>query len=292
MTPRQAAFLLLMLGCLWGEWDPSWFADQRHTARAWAAEEYRPPPASLSLLSQLNFQSAKPVDEDYREQFKRCDDNNEFRHYQLTGWRECTGDKNNVRALLRLPNGAILWDSKLGLDLDGSWKAWNDKGAADLRGTWYQWPRLCNESERDQERLCQREQVDAEHVPFVVIPIAGPDDVKREFRDRTGIDKGDLGVIIYRDKWVPVLVADGGPYNKLGEASAAALAALGEDRCTRHNAQGFCDQYRDVSIESDVITIIFPGSHPPDLTAENVIARICDSARIRLGLTGSPLCRG
>jgi hypothetical protein len=254
------------------------------------AADYRPPQVSQPLLTAIDFQAAQPIDEDYRAQFQRCDDKNEFRGHQLTGWRQCSGDKNNVRALLKLPNGAILWESKLGLDLDGSWKAWNDKGAADLRGTWYQWPRVCPDSERDDQKLCQREQVDAEHIPFAVIPIAGPDETGREFREKTGIGKGDLGVIIYRDKWVPVLVADGGPYNKLGEASAAALSALGEDRCTRHNADGFCDTYKDASIESGVITIIFPGSRPTGLTADNIVAKMCENAKSKLGLTGSPLC--
>ena len=254
------------------------------------APDYRPPPASQSLLTQINFQAAQPVDEDYRAQFQRCDDRNEFRGYQLVGWRQCSGDKNNVRALLKLPSGAILWESKLSLDLDGSWKAWNDRGGADQRGTWYQWPRACPDSERDDQKLCQREQVDAEHIPFVVIPIAGPEETGREFREKTGIGKGDLGVVIYRDKWVPVLVGDGGPYNKLGEASAAALSALGVDRCIHHNGAGFCDAYKDASVESGVITIIFPGSHPTGLTPDNVIATACENARSRLGLRGSSLC--
>jgi Fungal chitosanase of glycosyl hydrolase group 75 len=254
------------------------------------AADYHPPPASQFLLSGADLLAAQPVDEEYRAQFQQCDDKNEFRGHQLTGWRQCSGDKNNVRALLRLSNGAILWESKLGLDLDGSWKAWNDKGAADQRGTWYQWPRVCPDSERDDQKLCQREQVDAEHTPFAVVPIAGPDEAGREFREKTGIGKGDLGVIIYRDKWVPVLVADGGPYNKLGEASAAALAALGESRCSHHNADGLCDGYKDTSIESGAITIIFPGSHPTGLTADNVVAKMCENAKSKLGLTGSPLC--
>jgi hypothetical protein len=251
---------------------------------------YEPPEGSRALLNGIDFASATPVDEDYRGEFRRCDDTNVFRGQHLQGWRQCSGDKNNVEALLKLSNGAIVFESKLGLDLDGSWKTWNDPGAADLRTTWYQWPRTCKESERDSAGACQAEQVDAEHVPFAVIPIAGPSSLRREFRDKTGVDKGDFGVIVFGDKWVPVFVADGGPYNKLGEGSAAALAALGEDRCRRHNDQGFCDRYRDASIPSGVITIIFPGSRSSEMTPTNALQLACETAKSKLNLTGSPLC--
>jgi len=254
------------------------------------AQTYEPPPASAALLENINFEDAVPVDEDYRAEFKRCDEENVFRGNTLSGWRKCSGDKNNVEALLRLEDGAIYFESKLALDLDGSWLSWNSPGLADLRATWFQWPRTCSDAERDSEGVCQKEQVDSEHVPFIVIPIAGPQSLRKEFQDKTGVSKGDFGVIIYKDKWVPGFVADGGPYNKLGEASAAALAALGEDRCRRHNDEGFCDRYRDASIEKDVITIIFPGSRRDDLTAENVVATICAEAKERLGLTGAPIC--
>jgi Fungal chitosanase of glycosyl hydrolase group 75 len=256
-----------------------------------AAQPYQPPPASRDLLRNIDFSRAAPVDEAYRAEFKNCDDRNVFRGRTMTGVRKCSGDKNNVRALLKLENGAILYESKMGLDLDGSWKAWNTPGSTDLRGTSYQWPRTCAQSERDNQGLCQREQVDSEHIPYIVIPIAGPTPALRtEFRDKTGVDKGDFGVIIFRDAWVPAFVADGGPFNKLGEASAAALAGINQDRCTRHNAQGFCDRFTNSSIGQGVITIIFPGSRRAGMTPENVMQFACAAARDKLNLTGSPRC--
>ncbi len=259
-------------------------------AASHSANAYDPPAASKPLLARIDFVAARPVDEDYRSQFALCDAKDEFRGQVLTGWRRCSGDKNRVNALLRLADGSILYESKLGLDLDGSWIAWNDNGPADQRGTWYQWPRSCTAGERDSNGLCAREQVDAEHIPFAVIPIAGPSGLDREFRQKTGVDKGDFGVLIFRDRWTPVFVADGGPYNKLGEASAAALAALGEDRCRHRNEQGFCNKYQDVSIETGVLTILFPGSRRADVTAETIMSAACNIARQRLGLTGAPGC--
>lgn len=256
-----------------------------------AADAYAPPTTSRDLLKDIDFSKATPLDENYRAEFKRCDEHDEFRGHKLVGWRRCSGDKNNVRALLKLANGLIYFDSKLGLDLDGSWKAWNNKGKADLRGTWYQWPRSCKKSERDKRGLCQIEQVDAEHVPFIVIPVAGPEDTAGEFRDKTGVGKGDFGVVIFGNKWVPAFVADGGPYNKLGEASAATLRELGVDRCLHHNAQGYCDSYRNRSIEGSVVTIIFPGSRREGMTRANAVEWMCQAAKAKLGLTESALCR-
>ncbi len=255
------------------------------------AADYTPPAASAEILKSINFGAAVPIDEDYRAQFKRCDDANVFRDRTLKGWRRCSTDKNNVRALLKLANGAIYFESKLGLDLDGSWKTWNDPGSADLRTTWYQWPKTCSAAERDSAGACQREQVDAEHVPFIVIPIAGPTTtLGKEFRNKAGIGKGDFEIIIYKDVWVPAFVADGGPFNKLGEASAAALVALGEDRCTKQNDAGFCTRYRDSSIASGVVTIVFPGSRRAGMTADTALAWMCEEAKNRLDLSGSPLC--
>ncbi len=252
-----------------------------------AADTYAPPAVSRDLLKDIDFSEAVPVDEAYRAEFKNCDDHNKFRHHMLSDWRKCSSDKNNVRALLKLPDGSIYFESKLGLDLDGSWKAWNDPGLADLRGTSYQWAHVCPGGRRN----CQRAQVDAEHVPFIAIPVAGPNDVKTEFKDKTGVKMGDFGVIIYRDKWVPAFVADGGPYNKLGEGSAAALAALGKDRCLHHNAQGFCTKYKNVSIPDSVVTIVFPGSRQQGMKPEELTGLMCDAAKTKLGLTGSPLCQ-
>ena len=255
------------------------------------AQPYQPPAASAQVLARFDLGAARPIDEDFRQQFARCDKEDKFRNHQLKGWRRCTTDPNNVRTLLALKNGAVLFESKLGLDLDGSWKAWNAKGKADQRGTWLQWARTCRAKERDGKGLCQREQVDAEHVPYVVIPIAGPPDVRQEFRSKTAIGKGDFGVAVYGARWVPVFVADGGPYNKLGEASAATLAALGEDRCTHHNAQGFCDQYRDHSIPSQVVTIIVPGSANSAMTAVSAKRMACDFASSKFGMVGSDYCK-
>jgi hypothetical protein len=79
-----------------------------------AADSYVPPAASSGLLKGIDFSKATPVDEAYRAEFKRCDDQNRFRHYTLPGWRKCSSDKNNVRTLLKLQHGAIYLSPSLG----------------------------------------------------------------------------------------------------------------------------------------------------------------------------------
>jgi hypothetical protein len=81
------------------------------------------------VLAGINFDSATPVDESYRAEFDRCDRENKFKNQTMTGFRKCSQDKNRVNALLKFSNGVIFFESKLSLDIDGSWKACNSAGA-------------------------------------------------------------------------------------------------------------------------------------------------------------------
>lgn len=226
---------------------------------------YTPPATSAGVLRDVDFAAARPLDEDYRAQFDRCDRENIFRGVRMTGFRRCNTDPNRVRALLKFPNGAVFFESKMGLDIDGSKKACTDPGLADLCATWFRWPGLSGNARF----------VDSDKFPYVVIPIAnqrGRSDP--EFRDKTGVDQGDLGVVVFRDKVVPVFVADGGPHNKLGEGSAALFRELGQDRCRRMGREGHCELYHDVSIEGRVLFFLFPGSKIQGLTPENALETV------------------
>ena len=190
------------------------------------AQAYDPPPSSAAAVQEIDFDRATPLDEDYRFQFKRCDTENVFRGVQMSGFRRCSGDKNNVEALLKFPNGAIFFEAKMSLDIDGSFKACSDPGLADLCPTWHTWPNLTGRASF----------IDLDKIPFIVIPIAGPDRWKREFRDKTGVKAGDFAVVVFNGHVVPAMVGDGGPFNKLGEASNAVFKAVGKDRCRETNS--------------------------------------------------------
>jgi Fungal chitosanase of glycosyl hydrolase group 75 len=233
-----------------------------HTA---SPESYSPPQASAGVLSEIDFASALPVDEEYRGEFGRCDRENIFRGVRMTGFSECSDDPNRVEALSRFPDGTIFFESKLALDLDGSYKACHDPGETDQCSTWYRWPGLEEPASF----------VDSEKFPYVVIPISGNNGGRNhEFRDQTGVNKGDVGVVVYKDKVVPVFVADGGPGNKLGEGSAALFRELGEDRCRSMSAEGHCEDFRDVGISREVLFFLFPNSSIEGLTPANAIEKI------------------
>src|SRR5215510_2294102 len=233
---------------------------------------YLPPPASARVLEGINFKSASPVNESYRAKFDRCDRENIFKSVRMTGFRECTRDPNRVRALLRFPDKTIFFESKLGLDIDGSWKACHDRGPTDQCPTWFKWGGL----------PVPDRYVDSDKFPYVVIPISdlrGRDDP--EFRDKTGINQGDLGVVVYKDKLVPVFVADGGPHNKLGEGSASLFKALGEDRCSKWRSDDHCERYRDFSLEGGVLFFLFPNSQIEGLNPGNALEKIRNEALAR-----------
>jgi hypothetical protein len=230
---------------------------------------YSPPPASAGAVGGIDFNSAVAIDESYRAEFDRCDQHDVFEGQSMRGMRKCGGDKNRVKALLKFPNGTVFFESKLSLDIDGSQKACNAPGAADNCATWFKWSNLTGKAQY----------VDSDKYPFVVIPIAGLGGGNdEEFRRKTGIDKGDMGVVIYKNKVVPVFVADGGPNNKLGEGSAALLKALGEDRCLEWWADGHCSRYRDFSVPGGVLFFLFPGSSVTDLSPDNALDTVSREA--------------
>ena len=115
--------------------------------------------------------------------------------------------------------------------------------------------------------------VDADRVPYIVIPEAGPADVQGEFARLTHVGVGDFGVVLARGRVVPVIVADTGPYSKLGEGSIALHRALGHEVCLVREA-GTCTRVEEdmASIQRDVVTILFPGSARRDLTPATIAA--------------------
>ncbi len=233
---------------------------------------YKPPSQSSTALTGIPFDQAVPLDEAYRKEFDKCDTSNVFKGIDMKGDRECKRDRNNVKALLKFPDGTIFWESKLGLDYDGSWLVCKGSGASTgLCDTSYSWPNNTN--------------VDPDNFPYIVIPTTYWNGVKgtrsidkrkndKEFRNKTSLDIGDLGIVIYKDKVVPVFVADGGPHNKLGEGSSLLHKLIGEDKCepgnwrndgtTRPNKKWtsdiYCTEYKNESTSSQVLSFVFPGS--------------------------------
>jgi len=285
------------------------------------AQAYSPPDASRPLLQGIDFSKAAPISEEYRRQFTLCDgeppnqqQKNVFRGFHLSDVYRCSTDPSRVRALLKLANGAVYWDSKMAVDVDGSWTAFsgttwkNDSGATirttDLCGTWMKWAPVAD----DDDCKHPEAQIDPDKFPYIVIPtdgkksITGPNNDKKigaEFRQLTRLTRGDMGVVIFGGRWTPAFIADGGPFMRLGEASARVFEALGYDRCRGWNADharcvgpgNAVYPYIQKGLPDSVLFIVFPGSGATAaLTRDNAIARICAFAKEKLNLTGSPMC--
>lgn len=222
----------------------------------------------------------RPVSEDYRRQFDRCDADGTFRAHALADWHDCASDPNRVTALRRLPSGAIAYASKLAVDLDGS---------AFACGPRHQRSDQCPTSLMLPGPHGREVPVDADAIPYVVIPEAGPADVRGEFARLTHVGVGDFGVVLARGRVVPVIVADTGPYSKLGEGSIALHRALGHEVCVARE-HGVCARVEEdmASLQRDVVTILFPGSARDDLTPSTIAAvtereglRLWAKARVR-----------
>src|SRR4051812_30643550 len=104
------------------------------------AQDYTPPTESSSVLSRVDIAHARPVDEVYRNEFVRCDGlasggagRDTFLGHAVP--RHCSTDPSRVRALLRLPDGGILWESKMALDVDGSFAATSGRRWRNSNGT-------------------------------------------------------------------------------------------------------------------------------------------------------------
>lgn len=218
-------------------------------------------PARSPWPAGVTLPPGKPVSEDYRREFDACDQKESFRGRQPR-YVSCAGDPNRVTALRRLPGGAIAWVSKLAVDLDGSAFACGpDHGREDQCPTALMLP----------DGKGGEVPVDADRIHYVVIPDAGPPEVAHEFRQRTGLDVGDFGVVIARGRVVPVIVADTGPFSKLGEGSIALHRALGHEECAAFD-HGVCSRVDNEgqSLSGNVTTVIFPGSAREDLTPATI----------------------
>jgi len=200
------------------------------TIAARAETAYAPPGLTAPLLGGVDFTKAVPVDETYRAEFQRCDTKGTFNGIALPKNRRCAGDPNRVKVLLKLADGAIYWESKMALDVDGAWAAWNGKpGATDQKFTSLKWPGAGGSD-------AQASQIDPDVVPFFVIPADGLKSLTgdkatalgREFAGKTGLTIGDFGV---SDRVVFIgfpctHTSDITPANILGKLCATAKALL------------------------------------------------------------------
>jgi hypothetical protein len=208
-----------------------------------------------------------PIDENYRQEFANCDKHDMFEGVKLpytetlpSGkkhyWYECSGDPSRLHRLEKTSAAgkkpeAIIIESKVAHDADGSTKACGpDHGKTDNCETalmfYASTPANCVVKQDHPGDACIP--ADADFIPYVVIPGAGPKSVvANEFYKETKVSVGDYGVVIFNGKVSGVVVGDTGPFNKIGEGSTALLKKVSNGN----------------TIDSGAITILFPKTHDP-----------------------------
>jgi hypothetical protein len=206
-----------------------------------------------------------PISNSYRAQFGSCDRTDKFGTVQFpirradgrVRWYGCRTDPSRFDRFDAVPAAgaapsAVILEAKLAHDRDGSPSACGGAaGPTDQCATSLMLnPTAAHPCVIHTASARQCVPVNAEEIPYAVIPVAAPPGIDGgEFRRRSGVGLGDYGVVIANGRVVPVIVADGGPAYKIGEGSTALLHALAS---AGHP-----------TIASGVTYILFPGSRDP-----------------------------
>jgi hypothetical protein len=194
--------------------------------------------------------------ERWRLRFAECDEHDTCDGQAIS--RKCSQDRNQNSVLLKLHDGTVLFNAKMGLDVDGSHLSATNPGQTDQAETSLRYP------------LPGSPSVDSDRVPYIVIPGDGFDTDLR-------VEVGDVAAVIHRGKRVYAVVGDKGPKCKIGEGSIRLHELLGHKVCKRRSSSGNCQEVRDTSVERDVLYFIFPHTRAQlwhGLTPANINTRL------------------
>jgi len=169
-----------------------------------------------------------------------------------------------LKKMFQLPGGALFIDSALQTDADGSPRYSEidpESGQAETS--------LSFEGEEG-----QRQWVDAEKVPYVVLPL--------HLYRNMGVQLGDVAAVVWQGRVAYAVFADEGPDHLMGEGSIALHERLGFDPWevkdgTRQIVNGMDD---------GVVMIVFPHSAPSELTPENINDKVAEIARTKFADLG------
>lgn len=224
----------------------------------------------MERFARVDFSQSQPLrtpsGAEFRSLYNECDLSDTFARSPLPKRAgqpaKCSTDPNQVRQLVRFPDGTILFDAKAAVDADGSPVSCGPrKSDSDQCQTWLTY-----------DTGSPHAYVDAEQVPFVVVPGSMPgSDIS--FMKVTGIGKGDLALIMYRDRCVISIVGDLGPYFRLGEISLAAHRAVKNEQCRgpERPCQRLVNGGNGKGLASGVRYVVFPQTRPIPLTSNSVL---------------------
>lgn len=169
-------------------------------------------------------------------------------------------------AILTLKGNVIFYDAKMAIDADGSALS-KARGGTNLPEAAWHYPTPPGDS------------VDAEHVPYIVLPKEFVAAKYAGLRQGITIHTGDIAAVVYNGKTEYALVADTGPACKIGEGSMKLHDELGNKACAVIGPNGTCKKVSNNGITKDVMFFVFPhsaGLISKGLTPANVNARLHD----------------
>jgi hypothetical protein len=213
-----------------------------------SAQDFQTPPSSAGLVKDVPWRTAVRFGDQFRAVYDRCDAAGEQDNFSCPNIARpgktlkagCSRDPNRNTAMLRFSNRTIFFDTKMSLDADGSEYSRRHTG---------------NGVDQPQTSLkIKGVSIDSAAVPFIVIPLDTTP--AASFRRETGVGLGDLAVVISNGKLSYAIVADEGPSCRIGEGSIRLHENLGHRVCR----DAKCLDLRDMSIESDVLYFVFPGT--------------------------------
>jgi hypothetical protein len=234
------------------------------------AEVFTPPAASAQIFQGISLQGT-PVANKYKEAFAECDKTHsgEGMFDKQCGLPNSTKpgpDPNNNTIFIKLANGTILFDAKMGVDADGSPYAIKHNAPPDNPNT----------------SLTYADGItplNADKVRYLVIPGPSRKNPSVTFMKETGTGLGDVAAIIYDGKMTYAIVGDTSRFHRIGETSMAVHDALGHPGCKRRGANDNCTQPVNDSVTKDVVYLIFPGTRAELCGAApnpfNQVSRLC-----------------
>ncbi len=218
-----------------------------------AQAPYSVPATDAKALRGVDFAKAQPVDPQLTATYQACDASHEH--------GGCADDPAHNTVILRFPDNTVFFDAKMAIDADGSVLS---KLAIrpNQPETSFRYP--------DPTGVDVGPSLDAEHVPYVVMPLG-------DFRRESGVQLGDLAAVVHDGQVQFAIVGDLGPRTHIGEASMKLHMEFGRHICTAFDADGNCSTFTDTSIDAPVLYFFFPGTRQriyEGLTPNNINQRI------------------
>lgn len=202
--------------------------------------------------------------------YQECDTHDTFAGTPVPSNRQCSRDHNTVDRLVVFPDNTVVVTAKAAVDADGSELSKHHIGTSQPTTSF----QLSHKS------------IDAEAIPYVVIPdipIQGSKD-EISFTRSTGVDNGDLAIVIKGHLCSFAIVGDKGAIYRFGEISLAAQEDLGNPQCL--GSEKPCMKLKGksgegVGIPGGVTYIIFPHSRPANMTARDARAIAAEQGQVR-----------